>query len=451
MIPALIGSLFAVAVGIIIVLEQRQRTHPFVTMLLCATAVGLTAHLSFAYTIRSMTEGFATAVLSTGLVLIAGSVGGTVLDRSALGSPPAGILPGSERGKRWPALFAVCGFVGGLSPAAEFAFILLMPWVRALARRYRQPLAANALALTLASLASNAVLVPAPGPVAAATILSADLWRTAALGSIVAAGAGLAGWAFSLAVAGRERGRIATEEPAAPAPDPDPAMQRRVPIAAVVAPLPILVSMLLLLASSLGHMPSEPLGGGTTRELLLALGQPMTLVLASTAVAFVWRCPPPALSEKGWPEPALTHVAGLVLIVGAVGAFARVVQNVGLGETLAENLLSMPIGILLPFCMAVAIRVVYGSMMLATIIAAGLMQPVVAQAGLDSDMGRALCAVAIGAGAMVTPHVNDSLFWVFTRLVGLSTVDGLRLLTLGAAVQGAVAAAILTMMASLLL
>ncbi len=445
--PALIGSLFAVAVGIIIVLEQRRWTHPFVTMLLCAAAVGLTAHLSFAFTIRSMTEGFTTAVLSTGLVLVAGSIAGTVLDRSALGSRSAGVLPGCKSGKRLPVFLAVCGFVAGLSPAAEFAFILLMPWVRALARRYRQPLAANALALTLACVASNAMLVPAPGPVAAATILSADLWRTAALGSIVAAGAGLAGWAFSLAVAGRRRS--ATED--GPAPGQDHPTQRWGTIAAVAGPLPILVSMLLLLASSIGHMPSEPLGGGTTRELLLALGQPMTLVLASTAVAFVWRCPPLAFSEKDWPGPALTRVAGLVLTVGAVGAFARVVQNVGLGEALAEQLLPMPIGILLPFCMAVAIRVVYGSMMLATIIAAGLMQPVVTQAGFDSDMGRALCAVAIGAGAMVTPHVNDSLFWVFTRLVGLSTGEGLRLLTLGAAVQGAVAAAILTVMASLLL
>ena len=203
MIPALIGSLFAVAVGAIIVLEQRRWTHPFVTMLLCATAVGLTAHLSFAYTIRSMTEGLATAVLSTGLVLVAGAIGGAVLDRSALGSCSAGVLSGCKPGKRLPAFLALCGFVGGLSPAAEFAFILLLPWVRALARRYRQPLTANALALTLACVASNAVLVPAPGPVAAATILSADLWQTAALGSIVAAGAGLAGWAFSLAVAGR--------------------------------------------------------------------------------------------------------------------------------------------------------------------------------------------------------------------------------------------------------
>ena len=449
MLPALLGPLFAI--GIILVLEQRRWTHPFVTLLLCATAVGLAAHLSFAYTIRSVTEGFATAVLSTGLVLIAGSIGGAVLDRSALGSPPAGILPGRKRGIRLPAFLAVCGFVGGLSPAAEFVFILLMPWVRALARRYRQPLAANALALTLACVASNAVLVPAPGPVAAATILSADLWQTAVLGSIVAVGAGLAGWAFSLGV-GRRRSRIATEQlPNGPALGPDHPRHRWGTIAVVAAPLPILVPMLLLLASSIGHMPSEPLGGGTTRELLLALGQPMTLVLASTAVAFVWRCPPLALPEKGWPESALTRVAGLVLTVGAVGAFARVVQNVGLGEILAEQLLPIPIGILLPFCMAMVIRVVYGSMMLATIIAAGLMQPVVAQAGLDSDTGRALCAVAIGAGAMVTPHVNDSLFWVFTRLVGLSTVEGLRLLTLGAAVQGAVAAAILTVMASLLL
>ena len=157
-----------------------------------------------------------------------------------------------------------------------------------------------------------------------------------------------------------------------------------------------------------------------------------------------------ALSENGWPGQALADVASLVLIVGAAGAFARVVQNVGVGEMLAEQLVGMPMGLLLPFAIAMAVKIAHGSSMLAIITAAAFTQPLLGQVGLDDDTGRALCAVAIGAGAMVASHPNDTLFWTFTRLCRLTPAQGFRLLTLGTVVQGLAAAATLSVLAAVL-
>jgi GntP family gluconate:H+ symporter len=61
-----------------------------------------------------------------------------------------------------------------------------------------------------------------------------------------------------------------------------------------------------------------------------------------------------------------------------------------------------------------------------------------------------LVVVAIGAGAMVVSHANDSYFWVVTQFSGMDVKTGYRLQTLGTLVQGTAAASavyVLTMFA----
>ena len=57
-------------------------------------------------------------------------------------------------------------------------------------------------------------------------------------------------------------------------------------------------------------------------------------------------------------------------------------------------------------------------------------------------MAKALTVVAIGAGAMVVSHANDSFFWVVTQFSNMSPDVGYRLQTVGTLVQGLVAAAV---------
>ena len=77
----------------------------------------------------------------------------------------------------------------------------------------------------------------------------------------------------------------------------------------------------------------------------------------------------------------------------------------------------------------------------AIITTASLVAPLLASLGLDSDTAKALVVVAIGAGAMVVSHANDSFFWVVTQFSGMDVQTGYRLQTLGTLVQGTAAAA----------
>ena len=60
-----------------------------------------------------------------------------------------------------------------------------------------------------------------------------------------------------------------------------------------------------------------------------------------------------------------------------------------------------------PFLIAAAIKTLQGSSLVAAITAAGMVQPLLLPLGLDDPNGKALAALAVGAGAMTVCHVND--------------------------------------------
>src|SRR5512144_2370510 len=73
---------FGVAVTGTVAATARLRVHPVLPLLFSAFAFGLAGDMSFAYTVRSMGEGFAATVSSIGIVLVASSIATTFLERS---------------------------------------------------------------------------------------------------------------------------------------------------------------------------------------------------------------------------------------------------------------------------------------------------------------------------------------------------------------------------------
>ena len=56
--------------------------------------------------------------------------------------------------------------------------------------------------------------------------------------------------------------------------------------------------------------------------------------------------------------------------------------------------------------------------------------------GLDSSMGMVLTVLAVGAGAMVVSHANDSYFWVVSQLSRIPVATAYRTLTVATAIEG---------------
>ena len=96
----------------------------------------------------------------------------------------------------------------------------------------------------------------------------------------------------------------------------------------------------------------------------------------------------------------------------------------------------------MPFLVAAALKSAQGSSTVALVTTSAMVAPLLGNLGLDSEMGRVLTVMAIGAGAMTVSHANDSFFWVVTQMSGLSVTQGYRLVTVATAVAGTTAIAV---------
>jgi GntP family gluconate:H+ symporter len=171
-------------------------------------------------------------------------------------------------------------------------------------------------------------------------------------------------------------------------------------------------------------------------------GQPVVALLAGVGVAFTLprHLERRMLGAGGWVGEAVASAAAIVLITGCGGAFGKVLQNSGIADAIGGALAGARLGVWLPFLVAAGIKTAQGSSTVAIITTSGLVAPLLPALGLDGDTGRALAVVAVGAGSMVVSHANDSYFWVVTQLSGMDLRTGVRLQTLGTAVQGGAAA-----------
>ena len=102
-------------------------------------------------------------------------------------------------------------------------------------------------------------------------------------------------------------------------------------------------------------------------------------------------------------------------------------------EILSKNNLAgaKSLSIMLPVIIAASLKTAQGSGTVAIIAGAGLMAPLIAPLGLDSPAAKALVVVALGSGAIIASHANDSYFWVVTQLSNMNVNQGYKLQTMG--------------------
>jgi GntP family gluconate:H+ symporter len=129
----------------------------------------------------------------------------------------------------------------------------------------------------------------------------------------------------------------------------------------------------------------------------------------------------------------------LLLAVGAAGGFARVLDETGMAELLAEKMLDPRLGLLAPFLAAATVKTMQGNSLTAVLTASGMVEPMLPALGLDSATGRALAAAAVGAGSIAICHVNDPFFWIAAHMGGLTLAQALRAISLGSLAVGVAA------------
>jgi GntP family gluconate:H+ symporter len=72
------------------------------------------------------------------------------------------------------------------------------------------------------------------------------------------------------------------------------------------------------------------------------------------------------------------------------------------------------------------IKTAQGSSTVAIVTASSIILPLLPALGLDSENGRILAVLSMGAGSMMVSHTNDAYFWVISKFSDIDIKTMLR-------------------------
>ena len=427
-------------IAFIVLSTTRLKLHPFLALLAAAFIAGFAYQLPSAEIVKTITGGFGSILGYIGIVIVLGTVIGVILERSGAAITMAETVI-KLLGERFPTLtMSIIGYLVSIPVFCDSGYVILNSLKNALAARMKISVVAMSVALATGLYATHTFMPPTPGPIAAAGNLGLDasLGLVIAVGLVVAFITALAGMWWANRFIGKD---IALEDDGLPLPAAEDfaelkARYGKLP-SAFQAFAPIFVPILLICLGSIAVFPSKPLGEGFVLAALSFLGQPVVALLVGLALACsLLKSDDKRKEFHDHVVEGLLSAAPILLITGAGGAFGAVLKVTPLGDYLGNTLSALGIGLFMPFVVAAALKSAQGSTTVALVTTSALVAPMLGQLGLDSEMGRVLTVMAIGAGAMTVSHANDSFFWVVTQFSRMPVAVAYRAQTVATLIQG---------------
>ncbi len=422
--------ILVVAIAFIVVMTAKVKMNAFLVLLLTALGTALAAGMEPAKAISTVTSGFGGLVTSVGLVIICGTIIGTFLQKSNATTTMANtVLKVIHRSKAALAM-AITGVITSSTVFCDSGFIILNPLNKMLSKKTGISFTTMTVALSLGLYTSHCLIPPAAGPIAGTALLG----LTDSIGFVIMYGIIIAipttavvyFWAKWI---GR---KIPTEADV----EIDANIDEKNLPSAEKAFTPILFPIVLIALRSIANFPGQPFGNGALRIFLDAIGTPNIAMLIGVFLAF--RLMPKWSVEylNGWVNEGIRNCSLILIITAAGGALGEVLRATQIGQYLGMSLAQFNLGIFLPFLIAAAMKIAQGSSTVAIITAASIVAPLMPSIGLTTPLAQCLCLSAIGAGAVVVSHANDSYFWVVTNFSGLDVNTVYKAHTAGTLIQG---------------
>jgi gluconate:H+ symporter, GntP family len=429
--------LLIVSVVIIVLFTTKLDIHPFLALLAAALFFALFSGMELPAIVDAVNTGFGVTLGKIGLVIILGVIIGKFLENTGAAYKLANVVLRIIGEKNVHAAMGIIGYIVSIPVFADSGFIILNPLNKSLSKKAKVSLAGTAVALILGLMLTHVMVPPTPGPIAAAGILKADIGLVMLCGLVVSA--------LSLVVAIIYSQKYVSKIYIDPNPDlSEKDVEEKIANSpsAFKSFLPILIPIILIIGKSIVEYGAGEAEKSTFQNIVGFIGSPTIALLIGALLAFMLpkKFEKKMLSTSGWVGEALLESSNILLITGAGGIFGTILQQSSIADSLTNMLSGANLGIWLPFILTAAIKTAQGSSTVALITAASIMAPLLHTMGFDSEMQKALMVVAIGAGAAVVPHVNDSGFWVVTQLTGMDINTGLKLYTKGALLCGTFAA-----------
>lgn len=268
------------AVVCMVLAISKFNQHPFIVLTVIAIAVGLVCKIPTEEVINTVKSGFGNILASIGIVILAGTIIGTILEKTGAALTMANTILKLVGKKNSVLTMAITGYVTGIPVFCDSGFVILSPISRALASQSNVSLAVMATALSGGLYATHCLVPPTPGPIAMAGTLEADLGLTILVGLLVSIPATLSALFYAKKVSGK------IDIPANPEYTVDELLQKygKLP-GALHSFSPILLPIVLIALKSVGDFPSAPFGDGVVKMLFSFIGNPVIALILGVFLA----------------------------------------------------------------------------------------------------------------------------------------------------------------------
>ncbi|MDR1200809.1 MAG: gluconate:H+ symporter [Tannerellaceae bacterium] len=405
-----------ISLVILILLISYFKVDAFISFLLVSIGAGIALGIPLERLPEAVNQGVGSIMGNLTLIIVLGAMLGKLVAESGAAKKIADVMVDLFGTKYIQWGLMITGFIVGIPLFYGIGFVLLVPLIFSVVNQYKLPAVYIGLPMLAALSVTHGFLPPHPSPVALVTLFGADLGMTLILGMCLAIPAIiLAGPVFAKALKNVKSGPVTLFE------QKENSGQYGTPGKAnslISATLPVI---LLIIGTIIPYILTDL--DGRASSVLALVSAPSVVMLISLMVATYTLGLNQGRSMKqimGVYVDATKDIAMILLIIAGSGIFKQVMEESGVSTLLADVFKQLPVHpLVLGWLITAIIRVCIGSATVAALTAAGVIMPLVEQAGVNPS----LMVLSLGAGSLFFSHVNDSGFWLFKEYFNLSLKD----------------------------
>ena len=442
---------FVIAIILMIVMISKLKVHPFLALMSISLVLAIVAGIDLSKIPAMIGVGFSGTFKSIGIVIIFGTIIGTVLEKTGAALKLADMVV-KLVGQRRPELaMLIMGWVVGIPVFCDSGFVVLNSIREALYKKISASPVAMSVALSGGLYASHVFIPPTPGPIAAAGTLGlgGNLLLVIIMGTVVSVPVLVAVYFFSKSIA--KSVTISDKEADATITASYEELLKKfgtlpsgfLSLAPIIMPIIFMaVGSVIDVLAKQGMLDKAAL----LPKIFLFLGNPIIALAIGVIFCVFLLAETKKMREFDHITNESLKIAGPILFITAAGGvLGNVITEAGFVNFIKENASTIKaIGIFFPFIISAVLKTAQGSSTVAIITTASIMGAFSADnslmhtLGFTSEISAALCVMAIASGAMCVSHANDSYFWVVTNFSKMTADQGYRTQTAMTFIMGVV-------------
>ena len=442
---------FVIAIILMIVMISKLKVHPFLALMSISLVLAIVAGIDLSKIPAMIGVGFSGTFKSIGIVIIFGTIIGTVLEKTGAALKLADMVV-KLVGQRRPELaMLIMGWVVGIPVFCDSGFVVLNSIREALYKKISASPVAMSVALSGGLYASHVFIPPTPGPIAAAGTLGlgGNLLLVIIMGTVVSVPVLVAVYFFSKSIA--KSVTISDKEADATITASYEELLKKfgtlpsgfLSLAPIIMPIIFMaVGSVIDVLAKQGMLDKAAI----LPKIFLFLGNPIIALAIGVIFCVFLLAETKKMREFDHITNESLKIAGPILFITAAGGvLGNVITEAGFVNFIKENASTIKaIGIFFPFIISAVLKTAQGSSTVAIITTASIMGAFSADnslmhtLGFTSEISAALCVMAIASGAMCVSHANDSYFWVVTNFSKMTADQGYRTQTAMTFIMGIV-------------